>query len=311
MKIFGRRGGRDGGWLAISLQPDALAFAHAESRDGKWRVTRCGSRVAAAGAPELERAARQLELHRYRCLTVLPHADYQVVLVDAPGVPAPEVKAAVRWRVKDMLDCRVEDATIEVLDIPPEGPGRPHSMYAIAARNETIRACVERFEKARIPLSVIDIGETAQRNVAALFEMPQRGLAFLHVGATHALLTINYRGELYLARRIDATMPQLLDDAGEETKGRLLLELQRSLDHFDRQHPSVGVARLMLGPEPRETGLAAYLAANLDLPVSAADLREVLDFGEGCAHDPETLWRLFTVVGAALRTNGEADRSAS
>jgi MSHA biogenesis protein MshI len=311
MKIFGRRSGRDGGWLAISLQPDALAFAHAESRGGKWRVTRCGSSVAAADASELERAAKQLELHRYRCLTVLPHADYQIVLVDAPGVPAAEVKAAVRWRVKDMLDYRVEDATVEVLDIPPESPGRPHSVYAIAARNETIRACVERFDQARIPLSVIDIAETAQRNVAALFELPQRALAFLHVGAAHALLTINYRAELYLARRIDVTMAQLADDAGEEAKGRLLLELQRSLDHFDRQHPSVGVARLLLGPQPQETGVAAYLAANMDLPVAAANLAEVLEFGEGCASDPEALWRLFPVIGAALRTNGEAGRSAS
>lgn len=311
MKIFGRRRGRDGGWLAISVQPDALAFAHAELRAGKWRVTRCGTREAGETVADLERAAKQLELHRYRCLTVLPHTEYQVVLVEAPSVPPAELRDAVRWRVKDMLDYRVEDATVEVLDIPPEGPGRPHLVYAITARNDTIRACVDRFDGARIPLAVIDVAETAQRNVAALFEAAQRALAFLYVGATHALLTINYRAELYLARRIEVTMPQLLEDKGEETLGRVLLEVQRSLDHFDRQHPSVGVSRLVVGPEPRETRLATYLAGNMDLPVIAAPLAETLEFGEGCAQDPETLWRLFPVLGAALRTNGENGRSAA
>jgi MSHA biogenesis protein MshI len=311
MKIFGRRRGRDGGWLALSLQPEGIAFAHAESQAGKWRITRCGTRAAADDPAELERAARQLELQRYRCLAVLPHGDYQVLLVNAPDVPAAELKAAVRWRVKDMLDYRVEEATIEVLDIPPEGPGRPHALYAIAARNDTVRACVDRFEGARVTLSVIDIAETGQRNVAALFEEPQRALAFLYVGPAQSLLTINYRTELYLARRIDVSMSQLRNDAVDEAKGRLLLELQRSLDHFDRQHPSVGVSRLIIGPEPGESGLAAYLGANLDLPVAAAALPQKLEFAEGCDHGPDALWRLFPVLGAALRTNGEAGRGTA
>lgn len=308
MGIFRRRRGRDQGWLAISLQPAALAFAHAELANGKWRITRCGSRDTGETPGDLERAAKQLECDRYRCLTLLPHVDYQVMLVDAPSVPQPEVKAAVRWRVKDLLDYRVEEATIEVLEIPPDVPGRAHTVYAIAARNETIRACIARFESARIPLSVIDIPETAQRNVAALFEAPQRALAFLYVGSVHSLLTINYGGELYLARRIDVSMAQLLE-AGEDAKGRIVLEVQRSLDHFDRQHSSLALSRLLVGPEPRETGLAAYLAANIGLPVEPARLADVLELGAGCAMDADAQWSLFPVIGAALRTNGERARS--
>lgn len=308
MGILRRRRGRDQGWLAISLQPAKLAFAHAELVHGKWRITRCGSRDTGETPGDLERTGKQLECERYRCLTLLPNADYQVMLVDAPSVPQSEMKAAMRWRVKDLLDYRVEEATIEMLDIPPEAPGRAHTVYAIAARNETIRACIARFEAARIPLSVIDIPETAQRNVAALFETPQRALAFLYVGSGHALLTINYRGELYLARRIDVSMAQLLE-AGEEAKGRIVLEVQRSLDHFDRQHSSLALSRLLVGPEPRETGLAAYLAANTGLPVEAARLADVLALGAECPRDADSLWKLFPVLGAALRTNGERARS--
>src|SRR3954468_15159777 len=263
--LFRRRSSREGGWLAISMQPGAMHFAHgARDAAGKCSITRCGTRALDAAFADAESVAKELETDRYRCLTLLAPHEYQLLLVEAPNVPAAELKTAVRWRVKDMLDFHVEDATIDVLDIPPDpsSANRSHSMYAIAARNDVIKGCIGRFAAAHIPLSVIDIGETAQRNIAALFEPPGRGLAFLYVGASHALLTINFSGELYLARRIDVAADQLTSPSQvlrEDARGRILLELQRSFDHFDRQFPFVGPAKLMLGPEPAGAGMTDYL----------------------------------------------------
>lgn len=177
-------------------------------------------------------------------------------------------------------------------------------MYAVAARNDIIQSCIERFRSAHIPLSVIDIAETAQRNIAALFETPDRGLAFLYVGQANSLLTVNFRGELYLARRIEAGMEQLLKSQGggnDELLNRILLELQRSFDHLDRQYPFVNIAKVLLGPEPSDTGLTAYLAANLGIPVEQVNLAEVIDFAPGAMLGGDASWRLFHVLGAALR----------
>jgi MSHA biogenesis protein MshI len=310
--LFRRRRRREEGWLAISVQPAALHFAHGvRSSSGKCRITRCGTRALGDAAKDIDRVAKELELDRYRCLTVLAPDEYQLLLVEAPNVPPAELKTAVRWRVKDMLDYHVEDATIDVLDIPPDSAAaqRSHSMYAVAARNDVIQRCIGRFEAAHIPLMVIDIGETAQRNLAELFEPPDRGLAFLYLGESHASLTVNFRGELFLARRIDVSVDQLLKSSQavkDEAKNRILLELQRSFDHFDRQFPHIGVAKLLLGPEPAETGLAEHLAENLDLPVDQASLGDVLDIAPQSAFDSEAAWRLFHVVGAALRSEVKA-----
>jgi MSHA biogenesis protein MshI len=309
--LFGRRRSREPGWLAMSMQAGELAFAHGVSTAGKCRVTRCGTRALAdQSAKEFEHLAKQLDLERYQCLTVLPATDYQLLLVDAPNVPAIELKSAVRWRLKDMLDYHVDDATVDVLDIPMEGAAsaRGHSMYAVAARNETIARCITRFTEAQVPLSVIDIVETAQRNISALFEPPARGVGMIYLGARQALLTVNFRGELYLARRIDVGAEQLADTARdrEEARNRILLELQRSLDHLDRQFPFVTMGRLLVAPEPSETGLAAYLAANLDLPVEQARLADVVEFGPDAELAGDSAWRLFHVIGAALRNETKA-----
>ena len=305
--LFARRRTREPGWLAMSMQPGGLSFAHGVcATSEKCAITHCGSRTFDGSPKDLERVAKDLGVERYQCLTILSPAEYQLLTVEAPNVPAAELKTAVRWRIKDMIDCHLEDATIDVLDIPidPSGAGRGHSMYVVTARNDIIQGCVERFSSAHIPLSVIDIAETAQRNIAALFEPADRGLAFLHVGQANALLTVNFRGELYLARHIEAGMEQILKlqrGGSDELLNRIVLELQRSFDHLDRQYPFLNIAKLLLGPEPGDTGLTAYLAANLGVPVEQANLAEVIDFAPGAALEGDAAWRLFHVLGAALR----------
>ncbi len=312
MRWFSKRRESEPGWLAVSLEPGSVSYAHGRfSGSGKSTISRCGTRAFAGDGGGADRIAKELQFDRYRCSTLLAPGEYQLLVVEAPNVQPGEMKTAIRWRIKDMLDYHVDDATIDVLDIPPDpaGGGRTHSMYAIAARNEVIQGCIGRFESARIPLSVIDIPETAQRNIAALFEPENRGLALLYLGPAHGLLTINYQGELYLARRIEVGMDQIAAESGErrdEAMNRITLELQRTFDHFDRQFPFVPVAKLLLGPEPGDTGLAEHLKSNLDLPVEAANLGEVLSFGAAAALDGAAEWRLFHLLGAVLRNEIKA-----
>jgi len=307
-----RRDKTEPGWLSISMRPDSLSFVHARrSGDGRAVVVRCGTHALEGDFNGADRVAKDLGFSRYRCSTLLDPGQYQVLQVEAPNVPQIELRTAIRWRVKDLLDYHVDDATIDVLDVPPDpgGAGRTHYMYAIAAQNQMILDCIARFESARIPLKVIDIEEIAQRNVGALRETEGRGLAMLYVGERGGLLTINFRGELYLARRIDIGMAQILSqpkDSRDDVLGRVALEVQRTFDHFDRQFPFVAVEKLLLAPEPEETGLARVLAQSLGVPVEPIKLSEALDFDTGVSIDPIDEWRLFHLFGASLRLEQKA-----
>ncbi|HJV85655.1 MAG TPA: agglutinin biogenesis protein MshI [Noviherbaspirillum sp.] len=211
-----------------------------------------------------------------------------------------------------MLDFHVDDATIDVLDVPLDknAPSRNHSMYAVAARNQLVSQRQTLFSDAKIPLSVIDIPEMAQRNIAALLEPEGRGLAFLSFDAEGGLLTVSYAGELYLARRIDVTPDQFAQPDAEQNAAvfdRITLELQRSLDHFDRQYHFITIAKLVLSPSLAESGLQAYLASNLYLPVEALNLETVLDISKAAElRSPEAQQRHFLTLGAALRHEEKA-----
>jgi MSHA biogenesis protein MshI len=131
----------------------------------------------------------------------------------------------------------------------------------------------------------------------------------LYLGDDQGLLTINFRGELVFARRIDVGKQALTSASGsarEEQFQRILLELQRTFDHFDRQFTYVPIAKLMLAPDPEETGLLDYLAANLDVPVERVRLSGAIAFGARAELEPEEEWRLFHLIGAALRHETKA-----
>ncbi len=303
-----RRDRKVPGWFALSIDAGRLDFAHAQHASPKAHIGVYGTRPLAADGQDLAKAAQAMHLGLYDCAALLRAGDYQLLLVEAPNVPKEELKSAIRWRIKDMIDYHVDDATVDVLDIPQEqSAARNHLMYAVSARNELIESTIKQCEQARIPLSVIDIPETAQRNIAALFEEGERAVGLVYFAEQWGLLTINYRQELYLARRFDIGLQQIAADAApaEAALERVAIEIQRTLDHFDRQFRAIPVARLLVAPTPRENGVAAFLRKRLGVEAHDIDLGEVLDFDEGVP-DKEAQWRLFHHFGAALRHETKA-----
>ncbi|MEX0958090.1 MAG: agglutinin biogenesis protein MshI [Burkholderiales bacterium] len=297
------------GLVALNLRPDRVEVARISRGDGARATVELCTSFRKQGSDEdaLLRLRREMNLDRFRCATLLPAGDYQMQLIDAPNVPQEETKSAVRWRMKEFLDYPVEEATVDVVSIPgdPNAPTRGRSVYAISARNDVIASRMQLFSKAKLPLGVIDIPEMAQRNLAALFEIEHRGLAMLSFSEERGLLTFTADGELYLARSIEVGLSQLLMASAEDKESlfeRVVLELQRSLDHFDRQFSYIPVAKLVVAPLPEEIGLEPHLMQNLYVQVEIANLDQVLDM-RSAPELSNTANQLqhWNVIGAALR----------
>lgn len=298
--------------MAVAVQRDGVAATSIKRGDGKPFVRFARFLPGEPDSGVLEKAGREGQAGNYRCTTLLGGGEYQVIMVEAPNVPKDEMRTAIQWRLKDMLDFPVGDATVDVLEIPLDAAlqGRAQqSMFAIAARNSVIGPRQKLFFDAKIDLGVVDIPEMAQRNISAMLEPEGRGVAMLSFGPDGGLLTVSYRGELYLSRRFDVTLDQLLEPDHERKHAvfdRITLELQRSLDHFERQFSFVSVSKLVLAPSA-VLGLDEYLSSNMYMPVETLDLASVLDF----SRTPELLdkamqQRFFLLLGAALRMEAKA-----
>lgn len=310
MAFFGRSK-ELGGWRAVSFTGGEVLAAHVHrSSDGAPIVSMIAAEPENGAAPTevLGRLAKSWQGQNNACTTLVRFGSYEFLPVDAPNVPAAELKSAIAWTVKSMIDFSNEEAIIDVLSVPHDKSSsqRARSMYAVVARATLANDIQRCFQEAKLPLQVIDIPEMAQRNIAALLESEGRALALVAFDADGGLLTLTSGGELFLARRIGVTAQQLLASKLEERTAwqeAVALEIQRSLDHFGRQFSWVGMERLLVAPlGDTDGGLVEFLAANLDTPVAALDLATVLDVTRVPElNSLQTQQKYFTTLGLALR----------
>lgn len=300
---------RKPGWLAVLPQGAWVTLAQVVRQAGaRPEVERLETFAVEQGLVHaLQRLRTSRQLKSYACTTLMDDAGYNVNQFDAPNVLLPERKEALRWALKDMVSYPLESACIDVLDVPNDGlpTGRAGSVLVISAAESSVRACLAPFDKAGIDLQAVDIPELAQRNIAALLEDENRGLAFLRIDEGGMMLTLTFRGELIAVRRSEMTTTQLNGGDIEQrarVRERLVLELQRSLDNFDRQYSHMPVSKVVLACYPAVDNLSAELAENVYVPVRDFDLTPVLNFPAiPELRDVQCQAKNLLAIGAALR----------
>jgi MSHA biogenesis protein MshI len=300
--------------VAVATEANVRAVVADASSSERPRILAFAEQSLEPDSKSLRSAFKSLRIGSVtNGMTVLAPSDYQFIVVEKPDVPPAELQSAMKWKLKDIAGMAPDAFSFDLLAIPgADGEAaNARSMYAVIAPNDKLKRQVRKLDEARFGLSVIDIPETAQRNIATLFEQPDRGTAFLFFDDAGGLLTISYRAELYHARRVELKYSDLLAAGGEartELLDRVVLELQRTLDHFERQFSFIPLNRILLGPEPGDSGMLAYLKSNLSVPVEAVLLEQVLDFPGNEVPEPREQWRFFHLFGCALR-NGASSQA--
>lgn len=310
MAWFRAKAAAGDGWTSVRLPPGRIDIAEVSTSVAGARPAVLGWDSFAVDRLDAMALKRLRGKIRGRCTLLLNHGQYQILQTEAPAVPREEMADALRWRVKDMVDFPVEQAGIDVLPIPADGaPGRAAQIYVVAASHAVLTPTVRLFQDAGIGLDAIDIPELAQRNVAALFESERRGLAMLAFDEQGGRLTFTYGGELYVTRHIEVTATELAR-AADATGGlyeRALLDVQRSMDNFDRNYNAITLSKLLVAPVPGAAGFIDYLKANLYQPVEALDLTAGLDMSKVPAvAAPARQAQALLAIGAALRRESVA-----
>lgn len=279
------------------------------------------------------RSLRNLELVGQEALAVLEADDYQVFKLPAPAVPSEEMKAAARWQIKDLVEGRVEDLTLDVMRVGDDSPRANHEVFVIAAPNSSIQALCATAELAGVQPVVVDVWETALRNLqcaqARQDQLEQRACAALLLQPGQCLLTICANGELCYTRRLDAdarlieqalgAAPQAPaaepaplgfeympgDELGYDEPAReesaLIIELHRSIDVWERSWPDLPLARLYLLSATHGEALAALMQRELGLRTSALDLHGLFKGLTLDGASAEDLHACVPLLGACLR----------
>lgn len=258
--------------------------------------------------------AAHMALARTPTSAVLGADSYQLQLVEMPNVPADEMLAAVRWRIKDLIDYPVEEAVVELFEMPRHAnPGNTPIAYAVVTRRTEVLEQIDRMERADLQMDVIDIPELCIRNIAALLPQDDHGVAFLHFTEECGYLTITRRGVVHMMRRLETGRSALTDAAGDDVAlqeriSGIALEIQRSLDYYESHYDCRPVAEVILGPGVDLQVLSDSLTEHLGLTVNRITFDDLFHMEEVISAEEQGSCLL--AVGAALRTDAAAPQVA-
>ena len=288
----------------MACAPGSFAIATVRrSSGGRHLLESCLS--AAASPVEQTQAIEDwfaTESHRAGSISsVMDPADYELLQVESPDVLPAEFKAAVRWRLKGAIDFPVEDAVIDVFDMP----GQAHRagskmMYVVAAKRQAIERQTAILKSAARHIDVVDIPELALRNLAALLPESAQGLILLWLLDKSAQLIVIKQTTLYFARHVRLSGNESADaDAELPDVEAIALELQRSTDYFESQFQEPPPANLIIAPRNEySVRLAESLSKHTSMRVQSIDLAIALDLAPGL--EPSDRCSLLA-IGAALR----------
>ena len=309
LELFGRKK-RVEGLVGLSVNDSRISMAHVIRRRDELTLAHCARVPLTSSAPLRESLARLVEEHglvNAACSCVLSPKDYNVYLVEAPQVEPEEVSAAVRWKVKDLLDMPIEDAVIDVFPVPEDAfKGRNKMCYAVVAARPQIENLIATVARANMELHAIDIPEMAMRNLSSHFLDDSHGLAFISLKQSGSTLNITRNGQLFLTRRINTPVGAnaMAQNDWDMVRDRLALEIQRSLDYFESQMGQAPVSQIMIAPRETDTGfMMNALADALGAPVGMLDFMHELPSPDSITLDMKGA--ALMAIGAAMRIDPE------
>jgi MSHA biogenesis protein MshI len=292
-KVLPRSARRSAGHAGVALGEDSFALVLVRrDGDGKPSIDHCRVHRANGNAGvKLRSMLEKLGAARAAACAVVDSDDYQVVQVEAPEVLPSEMRAAVRWRLRDAVSFKVDDAAVDVFEIPESARrSQTRMLFAVAARAAAVERVSSTLQAGSKGFYAIDIPDLSLRNVAALLPQDDKGVAMLALNENYAQLITTRKGVLYLTRRIN-----------ELDASSLALELQRSLDYYESHYDQTPIGDLVIAPGgDRAQRLAAALRDETSLRISVLDVREVCNVYK--SGELVTDWPSLMALGAALRT---------
>lgn len=307
-------------WI-VSWAAQTLSYVRARAEDGgKFQIQQLG--VERQGGDSMELFVQRLQalgLKNGEAVVMLRPEQYQLLQIDAPPVAPEELRSAARYQIREMLDVHIDDVTLDVMKVGDGQQKGTEHLFVVAATNAVIRQALDLGAALNWTISVIDIQETAQRNLQTALSQPSGAspraeAALVLADGQQALLTITANDELFYTRRLDLPkgfmeMPWTSADesaasadgftpvgeyvpdysVGTESYGtdygsaagasasnegaqRVVVEVQRSLDLWDRSWSSLPLAGLRVYAGERSSELATWLSRETGQTVGTLDI---------------------------------------
>ncbi|XQW85539.1 hypothetical protein ACOYR1_02065 [Thalassotalea piscium] len=234
-------------------------------------------------SPALKSLTKELALSGH-CHLVLSSEQSQIVQIEKPNIPENELKAALKWQVKDLVSIDPSDMILDYFDAPHSAIGT-EKLHVVCAAKSELASYVEQLTDDGLSVESITIEEFAFASLVpasddaclVVCQQPNEEIILLIVKQNILYFYRRLRGLANIASKSeDELMMNVVDS--------LSLEIQRSTDYYERQLKQAPIRSIeVLVPMDNEAFLARKLAENTHVPVNLLTLPDVIAQDRQCS----------------------------
>lgn len=239
-------------------------------------------------------------LQKSPCVCLPGKDDYDVYQIDKPEVEESELRQALSWRVKDLINYDVASAVIDSYPMPASSKNNTQQLSVVTAHESVVGSYVDSVRSAGLELTAIDIHDLVSNYLDCVRQGANQTQAVLSLADSDGSLSIFHDTDLYVSRsfKIGLNQLKLVNEEDQSIYDSLLLEIQRSMDYFESFYGLGSVSSLLIHPRLQPTEkMAMYLQNFTNFDIDFISLGEAGASDESPALEPHC----FHAYCAALR----------
>ena len=164
---------------------------------------------------------------------ILNHHDYDVTLIDVPPVPENEMRQALEWEAKKIFSDYEGQLLFDYYPQPFNNPSTKQVVNIVSVERKLIDQAKDKAKSDGINLKKISIPEVVYKQYVARSNDSLNQCLVIANEKIGKVIIFN-EGDICFSRRFNLIYKTISSEAGFDQL--LLLELQRSLDYFERQY---------------------------------------------------------------------------
>lgn len=204
---------------------------------------------------------------------VLSEAQSQIVQIDKPSIPEADIKGALKWQIKDLVNISPNNMLLDYYDAPTLAGGK-EKINVVCAPLDELKKIVTSVEEGGVKVTAITTQEFAFANLLPI--QNDANLLVCQQPNEEIVLIIVKQQQIFFHRRLRG-FSQISGKSADELSSNIIdelsLEIQRSTDYFERQLKQAPIKAIkLLLPIGLEALFAEKLSENTTAPVSLLEL---------------------------------------
>lgn len=197
----------------------------------------------------------------------LDDESFKIRKIDLPKMPEADLKEAVKWKMRDIVDGSIEDFVVRYSHLPQLTEGKKNVYVGYAVRKSAVSHMITLMQRVGVTCEFV---EPAAVSLSSILERQELGsdewVGGIDLGAHHSLLVIVGHQKFYFSRPLMGINLAAAKADGNAFQQKLAAEIQNSLDTFAVTFHVEHINRLFLaGGGAQIEGLSDYLSQNLGI----------------------------------------------